>query len=337
MKLASARALKEEILSTTLRPRTIAKAYSATLRDERSADAEPPKVLETVALGISRGKHRRDFRLAVRIQSSRLRLLQYIQLFEQLRAPTNELDVRMVGSIHKMQWWRRRQRPLKAGSSTGHVNVTAGTLGCFVGSRRTGEKGVYLLSNNHVVADENRSAKGDPIVQPGPLDGGKAVSDAVAVLHRFKPLLKNKPNVVDAGIAALAEGQSWQQLDLSPFNSAYGKLRGLADADIGQPVAKLGRTTGFTLGRVSAIEVDNVVVGYDMGNLRFDNQIEIEAVDRPFSRGGDSGSVIMTRGGKAIGLLFAGSENGGRGNHGLTYANPMDTVLDGLGIDLLLP
>ena len=41
-------------------------------------------------------------------------------------------------------------------------------------------------------------------------------------------------------------------------------------------MSKVGRTTGKTLGRVTAFELDNVVVGYDIGNLRFDNQIEIE-------------------------------------------------------------
>lgn len=61
-------------------------------------------------------------------------------------------------------------------------------------------------------------------------------------------------------------------------------------------VAKLGRTTGLTRGRVTAFEMDNVVVEYDAGNLRFDGQVEIEGVgQKPFSDAGDSGSLDALR------------------------------------------
>jgi cytoskeletal protein CcmA (bactofilin family) len=48
------------------------------------------------------------------------------------------------------------------------------------------------------------------------------------------------------------------------------------------------------------------------GNLRFDNQIEIEGVveGKPFSDGGDSGALVIDRDVRAIGLLFAGGESG---------------------------
>jgi hypothetical protein len=44
-------------------------------------------------------------------------------------------------------------------------------------------------------------------------------------------------------------------------------------------VAKLGRTTGLTRGRVTAFEVDYVVVQCGMGLLRFDGQFEVEGVE----------------------------------------------------------
>ena len=43
-------------------------------------------------------------------------------------------------------------------------------------------------------------------------------------------------------------------------------------------VFKIGRTTGATGGRVTAFDLDNVIVNYDSGNLRFDGQLEIEGV-----------------------------------------------------------
>jgi hypothetical protein len=94
----------------------------------------------------------------------------------------------------------------------------------------------------------------------------------------------------------------------------------------------------LTRGRVTAFELDNVVVGYDLGNLRFDNQIEIEgAGDEAFSAGGDSGSLIVVADSReAIALLFAGGDVGGSNGKGLTYANPLRTVLDKLKIDLAL-
>lgn len=103
----------------------------------------------------------------------------------------------------------------------------------------------------------------------------------------------------------------------------------------GLTVHKVGRTTGPTSGRVTAFELDNVVVHYDLGNLRFDDQIEIEgAGDHPFSDGGDSGSLIVTDGPEAVALLFAGGEYGGTNGLGSTYANPVNSVLQELRVSL---
>jgi hypothetical protein len=74
-----------------------------------------------------------------------------------------------------------------------------------------------------------------------------------------------------------------------------------------------------------------------LGNLRFDQQIEIESAgDGSFSDGGDSGSLIVDDDFGAVGLLFAGSEAGGENGLGLTFANPIGTVLDALKVDLAL-
>jgi hypothetical protein len=99
----------------------------------------------------------------------------------------------------------------------------------------------------------------------------------------------------------------------------------------------VGRTTGLTRGKVTAFEVDNVYVGFDIGTLRFDDQIEIEGEGTgPFSQGGDSGSLIVGEDLRAVGLLFAGSDQGGANGQGLTYANPMSTVLEALKIELAI-
>jgi len=76
--------------------------------------------------------------------------------------------------------WRQR---IPAGVSIGHVDVTAGTFGCLV--RRGTE--IFILSNNHVLANVNSGQPGDAIIQPGRYDGGTP-ADKVAVLAEYIPL-----------------------------------------------------------------------------------------------------------------------------------------------------
>ena len=64
-----------------------------------------------------------------------------------------------------------RQRPAPLGFSVGHPAITAGTLG----ARVVGPTGiVYILSNNHVLANSNGATVGDATLQPGAFDGGTA-------------------------------------------------------------------------------------------------------------------------------------------------------------------
>ena len=53
------------------------------------------------------------------------------------------------------------------------------------------------------------------------------------------------------------------------------------------------------------------------------------AQEKAFSDAGDSGSLIVDDQLRAIGLLFAGGDEGGSNKKGLTYANPIEQVLDG--------
>ena len=140
---------------------------------------------------------------------------------------------------------------------------------------------------------------------------------------------------MDAATATVKEGV---EADLTKLKG-MGKLKGVGDVfvDEGTGVAKIGRTTGRTAGRVTAFEIDNVTVRFDIGELRFDNQIEIEGEgDGPFSDGGDSGSLIVGKDLRAVALLFAGSDQGGANGQGLTYANPIQSVLDALSLELAL-
>ncbi|NMR20039.1 hypothetical protein HIR71_07350 [Cellulomonas fimi] len=219
-----------------------------------------------------------------------------------------------------------RVRPLRPGISIAHADVSAGTLGAFVEV----DGALHALSNYHVLVGGPAGAVGDAVLQPGRADGGRDPQDRVGALARFVPLDQGRVATVDAAVARLDE----QQVDL---DYPVGRITTTAPALGAEEVAKVGRTTGVTQGRVTAIELDDVVVGYGdgLGDIRFDDQIEVEgAAGAPFSRGGDSGSLVYRDDGVAIGLLFAGSETGGQNGSGLTYLNPIDAVLASLGAQL---
>jgi hypothetical protein len=221
----------------------------------------------------------------------------------------------------------RFDRPVPIGVSTGHPDITAGTIGCRV----TDGINVYALSNNHVYANENLASIGDNVLQPGAYDSGVDPDDAIGTLAEFEPIKFNGlPNTIDAAIAL----SNTDLLGNATPSDGYGKPKsGTAAAYINQPVKKYGRTTGLTKGRVYAINA-TVDVVYDSRVARFVNQIII--TPGGFSEGGDSGSLIVVDGNgrnkaddrKPVGLLFAGSDF-------ITIANPIDAVLDtfGVGVD----
>ncbi|HEY5752320.1 MAG TPA: hypothetical protein VIT21_04165 [Chthoniobacterales bacterium] len=332
MNLDSVRELKQTLVVRVLQKiETIISARPAFGRAARpvARAAEPPR---TLALGVSR-KGKADFQLAVRVQRRIFEDSPEVDLIT--KRAKGEVDVRYVGGIqkHARRWYQQRQRPALIGCSVGHFKITGGTLGCFVQPRTGG--GVCILSNNHVLADENRARKNDAILQPGTFDEGADPDDTIAMLTRFVRLKRSGRNLVDCAIATVNEGITFDRARLR----GLGKLAGLSDTFLeeGEVVAKIGRTTGLTRGRVTAFELDNVIVRFDIGNLRFDNQIEIEGMgDAPFSDGGDSGSLIIGEDKRGVALLFAGGDQGGTNGKGLTYANPLRAVLDALKVNLAL-
>jgi hypothetical protein len=335
MQIESVRALKQEIAAQVVPPEVAAIDRAGGFSITTFSLDKMTKARPLVALGVAPGTRKGDVRLAVRLQRHSLQRSETL-LSEISKRAHGEVDVRFVGRIakHAGPWYRSRLRPLRPGGSIGHYRITAGTIGAFARDRKT--KRIVILSNNHVLANENDAKVGDAILQPGDYDNGKRPKDAIATLARWVELKPNRKNEVDAAIAFLKKS-----IDFDPLNyDAFGKLAGVRTAPILEQIAvsKVGRTTGLTRGRITATEVDDVVVSYDVGSVSFDDQIEIESTeDSPFSSGGDSGSLILDENMNACGLLFAGSEAGGSNNRGLTYANPIAPVLTKLAIELPVP
>lgn len=212
-------------------------------------------------------------------------------------------------------------RPVPIGVSAGHGDVTAGTIG----ARVTDGDRTFALSNNHVFAANNGGSTGDNLMQPGIVDGGRDPDDAIGTLFDYEPLQFCKAmlcsmNRIDAAIALTSP----EDVGSETPEGGYGSPRATTiEAKLGMSVQKYGRTTGYTVGQVTGLNA-TIDVAYVSGTARFEDQIVITG--RGFSAGGDSGSLIVSKGllladRRPVGLLFAGTTT-------TTLANPIDFVLD---------
>jgi hypothetical protein len=258
-------------------------------------------------------------------------------------------DVVQTGVIRALQAVRTdRIRPAPGGVSIGHIDITAGTLGCLV--KKNDQK--YILSNNHVLANSNQAQIGDPILQPGPYDGGKYPDDEIATLEQFVPIafsgdpsecgfanavtalfnlgcriinsqtrykavkLQAADNLVDAAIARPLSPD-----DVSDEILEIGTIQGSAVGELGTAIKKSGRTTGLTTGTIEQVDV-SVNVQYGQGQIAmFTDQLMAGAM----SQGGDSGSAVLDGNNRLVGLLFAGSDT-------TTIINRIENVFGALGV-----
>lgn len=222
----------------------------------------------------------------------------------------------------------RFPRAVPIGISTGHPNITAGTIGCRV----TDDTNVYALSNNHVYANSNEASIGDSALQPGPSDGGTDPADKIGELYDFEPIQfargRRIPlNYIDAAIAISSTSDLGNSTPEDGYLIPNSTTLAVDELYYGMSVQKYGRTTGL---RSGSIDSTNAIVDVSYGpgkTARFVEQIVI--TPGSFSAGGDSGSLIVTNDEYCypVGLLYAGSDT-----H--TIANPIDLVLDRFNVTI---
>jgi hypothetical protein len=260
-------------------------------------------------------------------------------------------DVYPTGIIRALQDPTAKFRPAPGGVSIGHKNITAGTLGCLVKKNNT----IYILSNNHVLANSNDAEIGDEILQPGPYDGGQLATDQIARLSEFVPVEFEQSGADPCGLASSvvkflnglaamlgSKTRLFQQrisavenlVDCAiaePLNPDdvineilnIGTITGTAEASLGMSLQKSGRTTGYTTGIVQQIDV-TVRVNYGSNkNAVFVDQLMAGAM----SQGGDSGSAVLNNDKQLVGLLYAGSET-------TTIINRIQNVFQALQVTL---
>jgi hypothetical protein len=239
------------------------------------------------------------------------------------------VNIEVTGMVVALGNTTAQYRPAPIGVSTGHPAITAGTIGARV---KDANGNVYALSNNHVYANSNNALIGDPVLQPGPFDGGTATdpADIIGTLYDFEPInFSGGVNYIDAALAL----SSTTDLGNATLTDGYGTPGSAAiEAAINMPVQKYGRTTSLTRGTISAINVA-VLVCYQQWNntctksAYFYDQIQISSAG--FSAGGDSGSLIVTDDANKnpVGLLFAGSST-------TTFANRIQRVLGAFAVTI---
>jgi hypothetical protein len=233
----------------------------------------------------------------------------------------------------------------KDGSGREYVNdCCGGTLGALVADRN-GD--LYILSNNHVLAESDQARTGDTVVQPALVDlnCNPQAGRAVGALRYVVPIQSQQTNV-DAALAAatpavdgtgaiLQLGPSVNGV-LTPAAPAAGSGEALNAGLLNQlRVVKSGRTTGLTCSTVNTVNLTvQVDYYYDCAETqRYYTKTYVNQIGMPgasFADSGDSGALVLdAANAQPVGLFFASGADDS--NHGFSVANPIQDVLSELG------
>lgn len=279
---------------------------------------------ETLKPKVRRGKPTKT--LAIRVYVERKLARSHVPKGRLLPAKIRgtALDVVEMGILEQI-----RMRPLLGGISVHNTNGgLTGTLGYFVRDRKPPAPPAaaaalgalipskpywYALSCAHVL----NNAAGPETIQPSQQDGGQAPQDWVGAESLYTY------DGVDAAIAKIDVGAVAQIVGLPT-------PRGTGKAKEGMTVAKSGRTTGVTYGKV--IDDDLELKGKWKG---FRGCIYVENEHRDFVENGDSGSLLVDPLSElAIGLICIGERLPGKFKRGI--ANPIAAVLRAFPLQMLV-
>lgn len=225
-----------------------------------------------------------------------------------VRLPEYDIEVPTdVVSIGKVQLESNtiKVRPAIPGFGVGHRDTSVGTLGCLVRKANTKSPTLYVLSNSHVLAEDGTAGKGDPILQPGPHDGGQNPGDVIGALENWVPFQftdSSFPNYVDAAIAKVKKS------DVTSTIRLIGVPRGVSTyLRRGMRVKKTGRTTDFTTGVIQDVNYRLGLSYRRPGGGKGRAGLRDQVLCTRYTAGGDSGSAVLNERNRVVGLHFAGS------------------------------
>jgi Peptidase family S64 len=220
-------------------------------------------------------------------------------------------------------------RPAQPGFSVGNRVGGSGTIGCVVQDRATSNQ--FGLTCAHVLAPVPTASMGDRVLVPS-LDEARASHvlgrAPMGSLEQFLP-----PVFSDSAVAANVDVATFSPTNpatLDPTIAIVGKRpSGIASTvTVGTPVRKVGASSELTTGEVKFIHMifwlayptptgEEVTAG-------FEDLIGISH----FSNFGDSGSLVITEDGKAVGIVLGSSPE-------FTACLPIERALDALNCDLV--
>ncbi|MGL5243748.1 MAG: hypothetical protein ACRC7R_01045, partial [Sarcina sp.] len=159
-------------------------------------------------------------------------------------------DIIQIGRVETLGY-ASKVRPIMYGSSISPATEKlAGTAGCLVYDK----KGHYILTNNHVIAGNNKNLPGTPILQPSLGYGGDINNDVVAHLDRFIPVKFyagssfDNTNYVDAAIAKIVSKNITTKLIYE-----IGPLKGVTDPVLNGAVQFAGEKSGYVKSKITNI------------------------------------------------------------------------------------
>ncbi|AYF54313.1 hypothetical protein Z957_06540 [Clostridium sp. K25] len=225
-----------------------------------------------------------------------------------------ETDVVESGHISFIKL-TERIRPVLGGYSIGPAaKIDGGSMGCVV----TDNHDYYILSCNHVLAEDNKIPIGTPVLQPSIFDGGKSPRDIVGSLSEFVPIITGGENYVDCAMARILNKNN-----ISPSIALVGNPKGVVKAELDEDVKKVGKITELTTGKVTLL---NVTIETRVNGIKtiFKDQIITTKMSSP----GDSGSILLNNLNYALGLAMCEGET-------LTCYNNITRVLNSMNVLLV--
>lgn len=244
---------------------------------------------------------------------------------------------------------RRNKKAICCGSSIGVGNQrNAGTFTAL--AKRKGE--LYGLGCNHVIGGCSTALPGTPIVVPGIQDVSADIAEInlIGEFDSAATMSQGLPSLIDT--SANRDIAWFRILNQKMVSSRQGSGSNGFDTptkfstpEVGMPLKKWGRSTGFTQGEIETIHskpewIDYSIVSYYgpassqdfRGTVYFEGVIEVSPFGRPFSLGGDSGALVVTdypsRANRVVGILIGG-------NREKSFVLPLEETLKDLDFKLI--
>ncbi|HMA18893.1 MAG TPA: hypothetical protein VKS03_10680 [Thermoanaerobaculia bacterium] len=239
------------------------------------------------------------------------------------------VDVQKVGQ-GRAEALISANRPAQPGFSVGNRVGGSGTIGCVVRDRATSNQ--FGLTCAHVLAPVPSASTGDRVLVPALVEARASHVLGRAPMGSLQQIVP--PVFSDSALADNVDVATFSPTNpatLDPRIAIVGsRPSGVASTvSIGTPVRKVGASSELTTGEVKFIHMifwlayptptgEEVTAGFE----------DLIGVTH-FSNFGDSGSLVITEDGKAVGLVLGSTPE-------FTACLPIERALDALNCDLVV-